>query len=435
MNKAFVEAFKKANHGMRPNFMAVGGYDGMHLIYEALKKTGGKADGDTLIDAMKGMTWESPRGPISIDPETRDIIQNVYIRKVEKKNGQLYNVEFATFANVKDPVKARRSNRPTSTRGRRTSAARTRSQDGSIDRRDRFAASPQSGRGDVGDHADDPVRRPRLRHAAVRAGVRAVGDARVDEFHQPGAWRVRHGRRLCHRHAGQRLGCRSALGLPVAFLPRRRSARCSSARSTCASTPEPSRPGAVHHRAGLHVDGGGRLFHGPSSRSCRSRKRCRARFDVLGIGIGQLPAVVIVVCGAAHGRAATRPDEDPLRQPLARRGRRSRVARGLGINVDAVFALTFAFGSGLAGLGGALGSEILGLDPTFPLKFMIYFLIVVTVGGTSSITGPFLASILLGIGDVAGKYYVPKLGAFVIYIIMIVVLIWRPQGLFARRRR
>jgi branched-chain amino acid transport system permease protein len=83
-------------------------------------------------------------------------------------------------------------------------------------------------------------------------------------------------------------------------------------------------------------------------------------------------------------------------------------------------------------LGGALGAEILGLDPQFPLKFMIYFLIVVAVGGTSSITGPFLASLLLGIADVAGKYYVPKLGAFVIYTIMIAVLIWRPQGLFSR---
>jgi branched-chain amino acid transport system permease protein len=108
------------------------------------------------------------------------------------------------------------------------------------------------------------------------------------------------------------------------------------------------------------------------------------------------------------------------------------VARGLGINVGVVFGVTFAVGSGLAGLGGALGAEILGLDPTFPLKYMIYFLIVVTVGGTSSITGPFFASILLGVGDVAGKYYVPKLGAFVIYAIMIIVLIWRPQGLFAR---
>ena len=105
-NKAFVAAFEKANNGMRPNFMAVGGYDGMHLIYEALKKTNGNTDGDALIAAMKGLAWESPRGPISIDPETRDIIQNVYIRKVAKKNGELYNVEFATFPSVKDPIKA-----------------------------------------------------------------------------------------------------------------------------------------------------------------------------------------------------------------------------------------------------------------------------------------------------------------------------------------
>jgi len=105
MNKAYVAAFEKAN-GFRPGFMSVGGYDGMHLIYEALKKTGGKADGDSLVAAMKGMKWESPRGPISIDPETRDIIQNIYVRKVEKKSGQLYNVEFTTFEAVKDPVKA-----------------------------------------------------------------------------------------------------------------------------------------------------------------------------------------------------------------------------------------------------------------------------------------------------------------------------------------
>jgi branched-chain amino acid transport system permease protein len=110
------------------------------------------------------------------------------------------------------------------------------------------------------------------------------------------------------------------------------------------------------------------------------------------------------------------------------------VARGLGIDVTTIFAVTFAIGSGLAGLGGALGAEILGLDPNFPLKFMIYFLIVVTVGGTSSITGPFLASLILGIADVAGKYYEPAFGAFVIYSVMILVLILRPQGLFARPR-
>jgi branched-chain amino acid transport system substrate-binding protein len=107
MNKKYVEAFTKANN-FRPNFMSVGGYDGMHLIYEALKKTGGKADGDSLIAAMKGLKWESPRGPISIDAETRDIVQNIYIREVKKKNGQLYNVEFETFPDVKDPGKIKK---------------------------------------------------------------------------------------------------------------------------------------------------------------------------------------------------------------------------------------------------------------------------------------------------------------------------------------
>jgi branched-chain amino acid transport system substrate-binding protein len=105
-NKDYVAAFEKISGGMRPNFMSVGGYDGMRLIYEALKKTNGDTNGDKLVAAMKGLSWESPRGPISIDPDTRDIIQSVYIRKVEKKNGQLYNVEFATFPAIKDPIKA-----------------------------------------------------------------------------------------------------------------------------------------------------------------------------------------------------------------------------------------------------------------------------------------------------------------------------------------
>ena len=110
-----------------------------------------------------------------------------------------------------------------------------------------------------------------------------------------------------------------------------------------------------------------------------------------------------------------------------------RVAAGMGINVNVVFAMTFAVGSGLAGLGGALSAEVLGLDPTFPLKFMVYFLIVVAVGGTSSITGPLLAALLLGVADVAGKYYVPKLGAFIVYLLMLAILMWRPQGLFVRQ--
>jgi branched-chain amino acid transport system substrate-binding protein len=103
-NKQFVEAYRK-NFNARPGFVAVGGFDGIHLVYEALKKTGGNTDGDALVAAMKGMAWESPRGPISIDPETRDIVQNIYIRKVEKVNGELYNVEFETFKDVKDAGK------------------------------------------------------------------------------------------------------------------------------------------------------------------------------------------------------------------------------------------------------------------------------------------------------------------------------------------
>ena len=110
-NKKFVEAFGKANKGMRPNFMAVGGYDGMRVIYEALKKTGGKGgsnpSGDALLAAMKGQIFESPRGPVFIDAQTRDIVQNVYLRKVERKDGQLYNVEFDVIKDVKDPGKTK----------------------------------------------------------------------------------------------------------------------------------------------------------------------------------------------------------------------------------------------------------------------------------------------------------------------------------------
>ncbi|MGZ8372904.1 MAG: branched-chain amino acid ABC transporter permease, partial [Rhodoplanes sp.] len=173
---------------------------------------------------------------------------------------------------------------------------------------------------------------------------------------------------------------------------------------------------------------------GSSQQFIRIPAALQGQIDVFGIGMSKYRLMIIAICGVItlalqlalmstrFGSQFLAAVDDP------------RVARGLGINVGAVFALTFAIGSGLAGLGGALGAEILGLDPIFPLKYMIYFLIVVTVGGTSSITAPFMASILLGIGDVAGKYYVPKLGAFVIYTIMIIVLIVRPQGLFAHGR-
>ena len=104
LNKEYVAAMEKAN-GFRPDFVSLGAYDGLHLVYEALKKTGGNSDGDALIAAMKGMAWESPRGPISIDPDTRDIVSNIYVRKVVRTDGQLWSEEFETFPDVKDPMK------------------------------------------------------------------------------------------------------------------------------------------------------------------------------------------------------------------------------------------------------------------------------------------------------------------------------------------
>ena len=105
-NRRFVAAFKAANDGMRPNFMAVGGYDGMALIHKAAEKAGPEAGGQALVDAMKGLAWQSPRGPISIDPRTRDIVQNIYMRRVERRDGELWNIEFHTFPDVRDPAKA-----------------------------------------------------------------------------------------------------------------------------------------------------------------------------------------------------------------------------------------------------------------------------------------------------------------------------------------
>jgi branched-chain amino acid transport system permease protein len=230
-----------------------------------------------------------------------------------------------------------------------------------------------------------------------------------------------------------RLGVPFALGLPIAFLV------------TAIVGGLFERTLYVHVYAKSHLDQVlftiGLVFMsvaatdyvmGSSQQFVQIPEALQGQFNVFGIGMGKYRLLIIAVCGLLTIALQLMLTRTRFGSRLRAAVDDQRVARGLGINVGAVFAVTFAFGSGLAGLGGALGAEILGLDPTFPLKYMIYFLIVVTVGGTSSITGPFLASILLGIGDVAGKYYVPKLGAFVIYAIMIVVLLWRPQGLFAR---
>lgn len=173
-------------------------------------------------------------------------------------------------------------------------------------------------------------------------------------------------------------------------------------------------------------------FVGSTQQLIQLPAELQGRVDILGTSIGLYRLFIIITCGLLTIGLQAVLSRTRFGSRLRAAVDDPRVARGLGINVNAVFAVTFAVGSGLAGLGGALGAEVLGLDPTFPLKFMIYFLIVVAVGGTSSIKGPFVASIILGVADVAGKYYIPEVGAFVIYTIMVVVLIWRPQGLFAR---
>ncbi len=158
----------------------------------------------------------------------------------------------------------------------------------------------------------------------------------------------------------------------------------------------------------------------------------QGRFDISWVGVGKYRLFIIVVCAALTFALQAVLTRTRFGAQLRASVDDPRVAGGMGLNVNRIFLLTFAVGSGLAGLGGALGAEVLGLDPNFPLKFMIYFLIVCSVGGTTTITGPLLAALLLGIADVAGKYYVPKLGAFIVYTLMIVILIIRPQGLFAR---
>ncbi len=173
-------------------------------------------------------------------------------------------------------------------------------------------------------------------------------------------------------------------------------------------------------------------FFGSTQQFVRIPGFLRQRFEIAGVGIGAYRLFIIVVCGVLALVLQTVLTRTRFGSRLRAAVDDPRVASGLGIDVNKIFLVTFAFGSGLAGLGGALGAEILGLDPTFPLKFMIYFLIVVAVGGTTTITGPLLASLLLGIADVTGKYYVPKLGAFIIYSVMIAILMVRPQGLFAR---
>lgn len=174
---------------------------------------------------------------------------------------------------------------------------------------------------------------------------------------------------------------------------------------------------------------------GASQQFVRLPEFLMGRIELGGVTIGIYRLFIVIICGALALALHLMLSRTRFGSRLRAAVDDSRVASGLGINVNRVFLLTFAFGSGLAGLGGALGAELLGLDPWFPLKFMIYFLIVVAVGGTATISGPLIAALLLGIADVAGKYYIPQFGAFIIYVVMVAVLLWRPQGLFVRGRR
>jgi branched-chain amino acid transport system permease protein len=157
------------------------------------------------------------------------------------------------------------------------------------------------------------------------------------------------------------------------------------------------------------------------------------RIEVHGVGIGAYRLFIIAVCGAIAAGLQMFLIKTRFGAQLRAAVDDARVAQGLGIDVDRIFALVFAVGSGLAGLGGALAADVVGgIDPSFPVKFLVTFLIVVTIGGSNGIMGALFGSLLLGVLDVAGKYYVPSIGAFIIYAVMVVTLIVRPQGLFAR---
>lgn len=174
-------------------------------------------------------------------------------------------------------------------------------------------------------------------------------------------------------------------------------------------------------------------FFGPSQQPVFLPQFLRGQVHVLGLDLGAyrlfLIGVVIVLTIALQLLLVGTRFGAQIRASVDN----ATAAAGLGMNVNRVFALTFALGSALAGLGGGLGIDVLGLDPTFPLKYMVYFLLVVAVGGAGTIKGPLFAAVILGIFDVAGKYYVPQLGAFVIYFMMVVLLLLFPAGLFGRR--
>jgi branched-chain amino acid transport system permease protein len=173
-------------------------------------------------------------------------------------------------------------------------------------------------------------------------------------------------------------------------------------------------------------------FFGAQQQPLQLPEFLRGQFKLPGLDMGVYRIFLIVVSGLIAWGLQALVSGTRFGAQLRASVDNPRAARGVGINVERIFTLTFALGTALAGLGGAMGVEMLGLDPGFPVKYVVYFLIVVAVGGSGSITGSLVASLILGVVDVAGKYYVPEVGSFVIYAVMVVTLVFRPQGLFGR---
>ena len=179
---------------------------------------------------------------------------------------------------------------------------------------------------------------------------------------------------------------------------------------------------------------GATWIFGPSQQPVRLPEILRGQWHVAGVDFGIYRAFLVAMVAAITALLALLVERTRFGAQVRASVDDARTARGMGIDVDRVFSVTFALGSGLAGLGGALGIEVLGLDPAFPLKFMVYFLLIVVVGGAGNVAGTLATAMLLGVLDVAGKYYLPQAGAFVIYAAMVVLLIAFPFGLFGRKR-
>lgn len=174
-------------------------------------------------------------------------------------------------------------------------------------------------------------------------------------------------------------------------------------------------------------------FYGTIQQPVKIPDYLKGSFEVLGMHLGVYRTFLIAVSLVVTALLVAALEYTRFGARVRAAVDNQRMARGLGINVDRAFSQTFALGGGLAGLGGALAIEIIGLDPAFAFTYLIYVLIVVSVGGLGSIAGSFAAAIVLGVSDMAGKYYFPEIGAFVIYFVMVVLLMWRPAGLFGKR--